>query len=58
MPGGSAARASWKQQQLRLDPTMLVFIDETGPDRIGTILDTVTPEECNNYFRHAGYGSN
>jgi len=27
-------------------------------DRIGTILDTVTPEECNNYFRHAGYGSN
>ena len=22
------------------------------------ILDTVTPEECSNYFRHAGYGSN
>jgi hypothetical protein len=30
LPDGSAARASWKQQQLRLDPTKLVFIDETG----------------------------
>jgi transposase len=26
-------------------------------DRIGTILQTYTPEECNNYFTHAGYGS-
>ena len=26
-------------------------------DRIGTILHTFTPEECNNYFKHAGYGS-
>ena len=25
--------------------------------RIGTILDTFTPEECNNYFKHDGYGS-
>ena len=27
-------------------------------DRIGTILQTFTPEECDNYFTHAGYGSN
>jgi hypothetical protein len=27
-------------------------------DRIGTILQTFTPEECNYYFTHAGYGSN
>ena len=27
-------------------------------DRIGTILQTFTPEECNNYFAHDGYGSN
>jgi hypothetical protein len=27
-------------------------------DPIGTIFDTVAPEECNNHFRHAGYGSN
>ena len=26
-------------------------------DRIGTILQTFTPEECNNYFTNAGYGS-
>ena len=25
--------------------------------RIGTILDTFTPEECNNFFKHDGYGS-
>ncbi len=25
-------------------------------DRIGTTLQTFTPEECNNYFTHAGYG--
>lgn len=25
--------------------------------RIGTIFDTFTPEECNNYFKHDGYGS-
>ena len=24
------ARASWKEQQPRLDPTKLIFIDETG----------------------------
>jgi transposase len=27
-------------------------------DRIGTILQTFAPQECNNYFSHAGYGSN
>jgi len=27
-------------------------------DRIGTILQTFTPDECKNYFTHAGYGSN
>ena len=27
-------------------------------DRIGTILQTFTPDECNNYVTHAGYGSN
>ena len=27
-------------------------------DRIGAILQTFTPEECNNYFKHTGYGSN
>jgi len=27
-------------------------------DRIGTILHTVTPQECKNYFVNAGYGSN
>jgi transposase len=26
-------------------------------NRIGTILQSYTPEECGNYFRHAGYGS-
>ena len=26
-------------------------------DRIGDILQTFTPEECNNYFKHDGYGS-
>jgi transposase len=26
-------------------------------DRIGTILQTFTPDECNNYFTNAGYGS-
>ena len=26
-------------------------------DRIGTILQSFGPEECNNYFTHAGYGS-
>ena len=25
-------------------------------DRIGQILDAFTPQECVNYFRHAGYG--
>jgi transposase len=24
-------------------------------DRIGTILDSFTPDECANFFRHAGY---
>lgn len=24
-------------------------------DRIGAILDLVTPQECQNFFRHAGY---
>lgn len=27
-------------------------------DRIGTILQSFTPDECKNYFTHAGYGSN
>ena len=27
-------------------------------DRIGTILNNFTPQECKNYFSHAGYGSN
>jgi len=27
-------------------------------DRIGTILQSFSPEECRNYFTHAGYGSN
>ena len=27
-------------------------------DRIGTILQTFSPEECKNYFTHAGYRSN
>ena len=27
-------------------------------DRIGTILQTFTPQECKNFFTHAGYGSN
>jgi transposase len=27
-------------------------------DQIGTILQTFTPEECRNYFKHVGYGSN
>lgn len=27
-------------------------------DRIGTILNDFTPQECKNYFAHAGYGSN
>jgi transposase len=26
-------------------------------DRIGQVLDAFTPEECANYFRHAGYAS-
>lgn len=26
-------------------------------DRIGQVLDAVTPDECANHFRHAGYGS-
>ncbi len=26
--------------------------------RIGTLLETVTPQECANYFSHAGYASN
>ena len=26
-------------------------------DRIGELLDTFSPVECVNYFRHAGYGS-
>ena len=25
-------------------------------DRIGQVLDAFTPQECANYFRHAGYG--
>ena len=24
-------------------------------DRIGTVLDELTPQECSNYFRHDGY---
>ena len=27
-------------------------------DRIGSILQNFTPDECKNYFTHAGYGSN
>jgi transposase len=27
-------------------------------DRIGTILQSLSPEVCRNYFTHAGYGSN
>jgi hypothetical protein len=27
-------------------------------DRIGAILHTFTPEECNNYFKHASYTEN
>ena len=27
-------------------------------DRIGTVLRDFSPDECNNYFKHAGYGSN
>jgi transposase len=27
-------------------------------DRIGTVLQSFTPEECKNYFTHVGYGSN
>jgi transposase len=27
-------------------------------DRIGTILRSLTPQECKNYFTHIGYGSN
>jgi transposase len=27
-------------------------------DRIGTILQNFTSDECKNYFTHAGYGSN
>jgi transposase len=26
-------------------------------DRIGTLLDAFSPQECANYFRHAGYAS-
>lgn len=26
-------------------------------DRIGTIVQTFTPQECKNYFGHAGYGA-
>ena len=26
-------------------------------DRIGTLVNTFAPAECNNYFTHAGYGS-
>ncbi|MGR4862975.1 transposase, partial [Caulobacter sp. LARHSG274] len=26
-------------------------------DRIGLVLDAFTPDECANYFRHAGYVS-
>jgi len=26
-------------------------------DRIGTILQSFTAEECNNYFKNTGYGS-
>ena len=26
-------------------------------DRIGNLLDVITPEECTNYFRHDGYGA-
>jgi transposase len=26
-------------------------------DRIGVVLGSFTPDECRNYFRHAGYGA-
>jgi hypothetical protein len=26
-------------------------------DRIGSLLDAFTPEECRNYFKHTGYAS-
>jgi hypothetical protein len=25
-------------------------------DRIGQLLDAITPQDCANFFRHAGYG--
>ncbi|HUC67016.1 MAG TPA: IS630 family transposase, partial [Stellaceae bacterium] len=35
--------------------------DERSTDavwkRIGSLLDHFSPDECANYFRHAGYGS-
>jgi hypothetical protein len=34
---GSAARASWKQQQLRLDPTKLVSIEPRGEQLVAKI---------------------
>jgi transposase len=41
--------------------TLLRKADQRAPravaDRLGTILDTFTPDECSNYLRHAGYGS-
>jgi len=27
-------------------------------DQIGTVLQTFTPQECRNYFKHVGYASN
>ncbi|MDP6588840.1 MAG: transposase, partial [Alphaproteobacteria bacterium] len=27
-------------------------------DKIGVILEQFTPQECKNYFNHAGYASN
>ncbi|HBF31716.1 transposase, partial [Rhizobium sp.] len=31
---------------------------ETTWRRIGQLLTAFTPQECSNYLRHAGYGSN
>ena len=41
--------------------TLLRKADQRTPsavwNRLGTILDQFTPQECSNYLRHAGYGS-
>jgi hypothetical protein len=34
----------------------LVRIDLGFPNRLGQLLGTYAPQECTNYFTHAGYG--